>query len=114
MKMLEAARDAGPRKFIYAASSSCYGIPQTIQKKPQILALCIPMPNQELRRATCYALGTNLWYRCNILRFFNVYGPRARTAGTYGAVFGVFLRQKIAGKPFTVVVTEAKSSLLCF
>jgi UDP-glucose 4-epimerase len=37
------------------------------------------------------------------LRLFNVYGPRARTSGTYGAVFGVFLAQKIAGKPFTLV-----------
>ncbi len=36
-------------------------------------------------------------------RFFNVYGPRSRTSGTYGAVFGVFLAQKIHGKPFTVV-----------
>jgi UDP-glucose 4-epimerase len=37
------------------------------------------------------------------LRLFNVYGPRARTSGTYGAVFGTFLAQKLAGKPFTVV-----------
>jgi UDP-glucose 4-epimerase len=37
------------------------------------------------------------------LRFFNVYGPRARTSGTYGAVFGVFLAQKLNGKPYTVV-----------
>ena len=37
------------------------------------------------------------------LRLFNVYGPRARTSGTYGAVFGVFLAQKLAGKPFTIV-----------
>ena len=37
------------------------------------------------------------------LRFFNVYGPRSRTSGTYGAVFGVFLAQKLAGKPYTVV-----------
>jgi UDP-glucose 4-epimerase len=34
---------------------------------------------------------------------FNVYGPRSRTSGTYGAVFGVFLAQKLAGKLFTVV-----------
>jgi UDP-glucose 4-epimerase len=40
---------------------------------------------------------------CVSLRLFNVYGPRARTHGTYGAVFGVFLAQKLAGKPFTVV-----------
>ena len=37
------------------------------------------------------------------VRFFNVYGTRARTSGTYGAVFGVFLAQKIAGLPYTVV-----------
>ena len=37
------------------------------------------------------------------LRFFNVYGPRSRTSGTYGAVFGVFLAQKLAGRSFTVV-----------
>lgn len=37
------------------------------------------------------------------LRFFNVYGPRSRTSGTYGAVFGVFLAQKLAAKPYTVV-----------
>jgi UDP-glucose 4-epimerase len=34
---------------------------------------------------------------------FNVYGPRARTSGTYGAVFGVFLAQKLNHKPLTVV-----------
>jgi UDP-glucose 4-epimerase len=40
---------------------------------------------------------------CVSLRLFNVYGPRSRTNGTYGAVFGVFLAQKLAGKSFTVI-----------
>src|SRR3970282_1332147 len=40
---------------------------------------------------------------CLSFTLFNVYGPRSRTSGTYGAVFGVFLAQKLAGKPFTVV-----------
>jgi UDP-glucose 4-epimerase len=39
----------------------------------------------------------------NSIRIFNAYGPRSRTSGVYGAVFGVFLRQKLAGQPFTVV-----------
>ena len=39
------------------------------------------------------------------LRLFNVYGTRSRTSGTYGAMFGVFLAQKIANKPFTIVGT---------
>jgi UDP-glucose 4-epimerase len=38
-----------------------------------------------------------------VLRLFNVYGPRSRTTGAYGAVFGVFLSQKIHNKPYTVV-----------
>jgi UDP-glucose 4-epimerase len=37
------------------------------------------------------------------VRLFNVYGPRARTSGTYGAVFGVFLAQLLAGQPLTIV-----------
>ena len=37
------------------------------------------------------------------LRFFNVFGTRSRTSGTYGAVFGVFLAQKLSNKPFTVI-----------
>ena len=37
------------------------------------------------------------------LRLFNVYGTRSRTSGTYGAMFGVFLAQKLSGKPYTIV-----------
>ena len=37
------------------------------------------------------------------LRLFNVYGTRSRTSGAYGAVFGIFLKQKISNKPFTIV-----------
>jgi hypothetical protein len=39
----------------------------------------------------------------NSICIFNAYGPRVRTTGVYGAVFGVFFRQKLAGEPFTVV-----------
>ena len=37
------------------------------------------------------------------LRLFNVYGLRSRTTGTYGAVIGVFLAQKLSNKPLTIV-----------
>ncbi|MBL4759673.1 MAG: GDP-mannose 4,6-dehydratase, partial [Mariprofundaceae bacterium] len=39
----------------------------------------------------------------NVVRIFNAYGTRVRTTGAYGAVFGVFFKQKLAGKPYTVV-----------
>ena len=47
----------------------------------------------------------NKVYKLNVvsLRLFNVYGLKSRTSGTYGAMFGVFLAQKISSKPFTVV-----------
>ncbi len=103
--MLEAARDAGVKKFVYAASSSCYG-----------LATELPTTEQApIDPRYPYALSKHLgeqavlhWggvYRLPVvsLRIFNAYGPRSRTAGAYGAVFGVFLAQKLAGKPLTVV-----------
>jgi len=101
----EAARRAGVKKLVYAASSSCYGIPDKFPTPETAPAR--PMYPYALTKY----LGEQIvlhWgevYNSSVvsLRLFNVYGPRARTSGTYGAVFGVFLAQKLAGKPFTVV-----------
>jgi UDP-glucose 4-epimerase len=103
--VLEASRAAGVKRLLYAASSSCYGIPdqyptpETAPSRPQYpYALTKYVGEQYVMHwAQVYKLP------CVSLRLFNVYGPRSRTSGTYGAVFGVFLAQKIAGKPFTVV-----------
>lgn len=105
LSVLEAARKAGVKRFVYAASSSCYGIPDHY-----------PTPETaDIRPMYPYALTKNIGERyvlhwqqvyhlpANALRLFNVYGPRSRTSGTYGAVFGVFLAQKLANQPFTVV-----------
>jgi len=103
--VLQACRKHKVKKIIYAGSSSCYGIPDEYPTK-EIASIRPEYP---------YALTKNLgeqlvMHWCKLynlpaisLRFFNVYGPRARTSGTYGAVFGVFLAQKLANKPFTVV-----------
>jgi len=103
--VLEAARAAGVGRLVYAASSSCYGIPDEMPT-PETAALR-PMYPYALTKAVGeqYVLHWSQVYKlpCVSLRLFNVYGPRARTAGTYGAVFGVFLAQKLAGHPFTVV-----------
>jgi UDP-glucose 4-epimerase len=103
--VLEAARSAGVKRFVYAASSSCYGIPD--QFPTPETAPIRPMYPYALTKylGEQYILHWNKVYKlpCVSLRLFNVYGPRARTSGTYGAVFGVFLAQKLAGKPFSVV-----------
>jgi UDP-glucose 4-epimerase len=103
--VLEAARRHCVRRLVYVASSSCYGIP-TVYPTPETSPIDPHYPY-----ALTKYLGEQLvlhWARLYRLpavsiRFFNVYGPRARTSGTYGAVFGVFLAQLFAGRPLTIV-----------
>lgn len=105
VSVLEAARAWGVERLIYAASSSCYGIPDTY-----------PTPETSpVRPQYPYALFKWLGESAVLhwsavygvpaisLRLFNVYGPRSRTSGAYGAVFGVFLAQRLNGLPLTVV-----------
>lgn len=103
--VLEAARSAGVQRFLYAASSSCYGIPQQFPT-PEEAAIQPMYPYALTKRiGEQYVLHWRQTYGLPSvsLRLFNVYGPRVRTSGTYGAVFGVFLAQKLAGKPLTIV-----------
>lgn len=105
VNVLEASKKAGIKRFIYAASSSCYGIPD-VYPTPES-APCKPQYPYALTKylGEQYVLHWGQIYKLPVisLRLFNVYGPRSRTSGTYGAVFGTFLAQKLAGKPFTVV-----------
>lgn len=102
--VLECARHAKAAKIVYAASSSCYGLAAVPTREDHPIAPQYP-----------YALSKYMgelavfhWHKvyrlpANAIRIFNAYGPRVRTSGAYGAVFGVFFKQKLAGKPFTVV-----------
>jgi UDP-glucose 4-epimerase len=107
MNVLEASRLSGVGKFVYTASSSCYGIPS---KEHYPTAESTPISTEYPYALTKYLGETTAFhwskvYRMPVvsLRLFNVYGPRSRTSGTYGAVFGVFLTQKLNNKPYTVV-----------
>ncbi len=105
LNVLEACKKYSVKKMIYTASSSCYGIPS---KYPTA-------ENENIDNQYPYALTKYLGEQLSLhwgklfnidvisLRLFNVYGTRSRTSGTYGAMFGVFLAQKLAGQPFTVV-----------
>ena len=105
LSVLEAARAEGVRRLVYTASSSCYGLahivptPEDAPKSPRYpYALTKYLGEQAvLHWAEVYGM------EAVSVRFFNIYGPRARTSGSYGAVFGVFLAQLLAGKPLTVV-----------
>jgi UDP-glucose 4-epimerase len=104
-RALQLSRELGVKRFLYAASSTCYGIPDTYPTpesspcKPEHPYALTKLMGEEMvmHWQKVYQLPTLS------LRLFNVYGPRSRTTGAYGAVFGVFLKQKLAGVPFTVV-----------
>ena len=105
LAVLEAARAHGVKRLVYTASSSCYGIPdqyptpETAPADPRYPYALTKYLGEQLviHWAKLYSLPAVA------VRFFNVYGPRARTSGTYGAVFGVVLAQLRAGQPLTVV-----------
>lgn len=104
VQVLEAARSAGVEKLVYAASSSCYGLAATPTREDH------PIEPEHPYALSKYQgeMAVFHWNRvynlpANAIRIFNAYGTRSRTSGAYGAVFGVFLKQKLAGKPFTVI-----------
>jgi UDP-glucose 4-epimerase len=104
VSVLECARQARVRKFIYAASSSCYGLAATPTREDHPISPQYPYALSKFQGEQ----AAFHWYQVyrlpvNSIRIFNAYGPRVRTTGAYGAVFGVFFKQKLAGKPFTVV-----------
>jgi UDP-glucose 4-epimerase len=105
INVLESMRLNNIKRIIYAASSSCYGVTKKI-------------PTSEIEKIQTlypYAFSKYIAEQAIIhwadvykieyisLRLFNVYGPRSRTKGAYGAVMGVFLKQKLLNKPFTIV-----------
>ena len=105
LNVLQSAKIFGVEKFVYAASSSCYGIPKSFPT-PETSEISPQYPyalTKRLGEELVMHWGTIYNLPVISLRFFNVYGPRSRTSGTYGAVFGVFFKQKLENKPFTIV-----------
>lgn len=105
ISVLEAARHADVKRFVYTASSSCYGLPDLFPT-PEAAEIRPMYPYAHTKWVgESYAMHWHQVYQLPVvsLRLFNVFGPRSRTSGTYGAVFGVFLAQKLAKQPFTVV-----------
>ena len=104
VRVLECARHSQVRKLVYAASSSCYGLASVPTREDHAIAPQYPYALSKYQGEQA-ALHWHRVYRLpvNSIRIFNAYGTRVRTTGAYGAVFGVFFKQKLAGKPFTVV-----------
>jgi len=104
VNILECARAAKVTKMVYAASSSCYGLAQVPTKETDPIRPQYPYAlSKRMGEEACFHWNKVYDLPVNSIRIFNAYGTRSRTSGAYGAVFGVFLKQKLEGKPFTVV-----------
>ena len=104
VKLLDILNPKKIKKFVYAASSSCYGKAKTPTDENHLIN---PLYPYALSKYQGEQVALH-WYKVykfpiNSIRIFNAYGTRSRTTGAYGAVFGVFLKQLIAKKPLTVV-----------
>jgi len=103
-RILEGCRNSELKNFLYAGSSSCYGIAST----PTLESDCIdpqhPYALSKYLAEEAVVHWGNLYdFPINSLRIFNVYGPRASKDCAYGAVFGIFLKQKLEGTPLTII-----------
>ena len=104
LNALVAARDAGVRRFVYSGSSSVYG---TQQELPLIESMTPNPLNPYALQKLAGEQYTRLFHRLFgmetlTLRYFNVYGPRMSTEGAYVTVIGVFIRDRLAGRPLTI------------
>ena len=111
---MELSKKNNVKKFIYAASASCYGIPNKYPtNENETIDLQYPYALTKKLGEDLVLKWAQIYKMNNIsIRFFNVYGQRSRTTGAYGAVFGVFLAQKLKQKPpgFRTLITSSQTS----
>jgi UDP-glucose 4-epimerase len=104
VKVLENCKKLNLIKFIYAASSSCYGLAKTPTKENHPISPLYPYAlSKYMGEQACFHWAKVYKIPINSIRIFNAYGTRVKTTGVYGAVFGVFLKQKLKNKPLTIV-----------
>lgn len=105
LNILETMKKFRIKKIFYSASSSCYGIPKNYPtSETHKIDLQYPYAFTKYI-GECLIIHWSKIYNLEYIstRFFNVYGTRSRTSGTYGAMFGVFMAQKLNSKPLTIV-----------
>lgn len=105
LNLLELYKKIKIKKFVFAASSSCYGIAKVPTKETNKIDPQYPYSfSKNIAEQLVMHWGKIYKIPVNSIRIFNAYGTRSRTTGAYGAVMGVFLKQYLSKKPFTVVM----------
>ena len=102
--LLQAARNACVRRFVYSSTSSGYGNNPAPSVETQPDDCLNPYSASKIAAEKFCKMYTDLYGLDTIcLRYFNVFGERSPTRGQYAPVIGIFERQKAAGEPLTIV-----------
>lgn len=103
--VLQSAREAGVKKVMFSSTSSSYGLKNVPPLKEDMPEDCLnPYSVAKIAGEKMCTMYTNLFgLKTIIFRYFNIYGDREPLKGTYAPVVGLFLRQKKAGQPLTIV-----------
>ena len=102
--VLQCAREVGAKKVLYSSTSSGYGLNEAPNIETQPDDCLNPYSVSKIAGEKLCKMYTDI-YGLNtiIFRYFNVFGERAPRKGQYAPVTGIFLRQKAAGEPLTIV-----------
>lgn len=104
INVLDCARNNKVKSFIYAASSSCYGLAKTPTKENHKISCESPYAvSKYMGELATMHFGKVYKFRVNSIRIFNAFGERINTKGAYGSVFPVFFKQFLEKKPLTLV-----------
>jgi UDP-glucose 4-epimerase len=102
--VLQCSREAGVKRLMYSSTSSAYGMNQSPNIETQPDDCLNPYSVSKVNGEKLCKMYTSLYGLPTIcFRYFNVYGERQPLRGQYAPVIGIFLRQKAAGEPLTIV-----------
>jgi UDP-glucose 4-epimerase len=102
--VLQCAREAGVKRVMYSSTSSGYGMNETPNVETQPDDCLNPYSVSKVNGEKLCKMYTDLFGLQTVcFRYFNVYGERQPIRGQYAPVIGIFLRQKAAGEPLTIV-----------
>ena len=102
--VLQCSREAGVKRVMYSSTSSGYGTNQTPNIETQSDDCLNPYSVSKVNGEKLCKMYTDLFGLQTVcFRYFNVYGERQPLKGQYAPVIGIFLRQRDAGEPLTIV-----------
>jgi nucleoside-diphosphate-sugar epimerase len=104
LRLLEAAREAGVERFVFAASSAAYGDAEELPKREDMPTLPLSpyasgkVAGEQLLRVWGKIHGLHTVS----LRYFNIFGPRQADDSPYTGVIAIFARALLDGRPVTI------------